>query len=164
MSNAILSRDESSTVNCFALYRARGHITVRCSKQFAELLRQRIDNRAPGFGGVVFQETGRGWYEVVSRDTFYARPDVIVDEATAQIFLETAYLEIQSLMESLDDNITVITADVKSTRLLREVRSVRIIGAVSSRPTPPALSPSKFNQLANYVRNHAAAKTSRRSS
>lgn len=162
MSNVVLSRDDSSTVNCFALHRASGHISVRCSKQFAELLRQHVDNRAPGFGGVVFQEVGRGWYEVVSRDTFYSKPDVLVDEDTAQLFLESAHLEIKSLMAGLEDDITVITADVERVGPLREIRSITVRGDVSSNRPRPALSRFKMNQLANFASAHHAAKSARR--
>ncbi len=162
MSNALLSRDDSSTVNCFALHRADGHLSVRCSKQFAELLRQRVDNRAPGFGGVVFQEVGRGWYKLVSRDTFYAKPEVLVDEGTAQLFLESAHLEIKSLMAELDDYVTVITADIERVGPLREVRSIKVWGDVSSNRPRPLLSQSKLNQFANFVASNRAAKTTRR--
>lgn len=162
MSNAILTRDESSAVNCFAVHRASGHVSVRCSKPFAQMLRHRVENRAEGFGGVVFQEVGRGWYELVSRDALNVRPDEAVDEATAQLFLEFAYIELTDMMASLNQDVTVITAHTKETHALREVRSVVVTGAVSSRPIRPALSVGKWNQLANFAQSNRIVRSQRR--
>lgn len=158
----ILTRDADSVVNCFAVHRGRTQVTIRCSKQFAEMLRANVEQRAEGFAGVVFQESGRGWFAITSRDTLHDRPEVGVDEATAQLFLEYAHIAVLELMADLDESITVITADVRKNGPLREHRSVTVRGAVSSRPVKPALSQSKLNQLQTFA--SASRRGSRRTS
>ena len=90
------------------------------------------------------------------------RPEEFVDEATAQLFLEFAYIELMTMMESLDQETTVITAHTKEAYALREVRTVVVEGSVSSRPPRPALSNAKWAQMANFARSQKLIKHHRR--
>ena len=146
MNTIASSRDNTSIVNCFAVHRTEEHIAVRCTKQFAAMLRARCENRAEGFAGVVLMETGNGWYELCSRDALHFRPEVEVDEATAQLFLEFAMIELLDMVGSLDSIVAVsVTPVIEGT--LREVRQVHVSGSLSSRPLAPRLTNRRINAL-----------------
>lgn len=143
-----LTRDDSSAVNCFAIHRTSSHVSIRASKQFAEILRRKTENCAPGFAGVVLMEVGNGWYQLCSRDTLRHR-DVEVDDATAQLFLEYAFIELCEMLETIDQDVVIGLAPTVSTPL-REVRELRVVGSLSSRVVPPRLSANKYASLKQH--------------
>ena len=143
-----LSRDNDSTVNCFAVHRTSSHIAIRCTRQFAAILRLKTEGRAPGFAGTVLMETGNSWYQLCSRDTLDHK-EGDVDEATAQLFLEFAFIELNELLATIDEDVVVGLPPVVSTPL-REVRGIRVNGNLSSRPVKPRFTGKKFHQLKEH--------------
>lgn len=143
------AREATSVVNCFAVHRTPSHVSIRCTKQFAGILRHRTEQRAPGFAGVVLQEIGNGWYELCSRDTLHDRPEVEVDEATAQLFLEYAFIELALLLEGIDDRVVVGHQPVVQ-GALREVHNLHVHGDLSSNRPPRRFNPQRVNALAQH--------------
>ena len=146
MNNIAASRDTESVVNCFAVHRTDRRIAVRCTKQFASMLKERCENHAEGFAGVGFLEVGNGWYELCSRDTLHFRPEVEVDEVTAQLFLEYAFIELTEMVSGLDTGPIVFQAPVVQ-GTLREVRELRVAGDLSSNRPAPRLHAHKLQAL-----------------
>lgn len=149
-----LVRDNSSSVNCFAVHRTESHISVRCSRQMAAALRLKTEGRAPGFAGVQLTEVGNSWFRLTPRDTFHTNPEVEVDKATSQLFLEFALLELERYLSTLDTEVSSVK--VKKESPLKEVRALSVQGRLSSRPVKPRVSASKLAALAAFAKSKSS--------
>lgn len=148
-----LSRDPSSSVNCFEIHRTDRWISVRGSRQLAEALKIKTENRAPGFAGVYLEETGNGWFRLVPRDTYSRDSDRLVDKTTSQLFLEYALIELEAYLSSLDA--PLVQERVKTSSPLKEVRELSV-HQLSSRMVRPRLSDRKLAQLREYIAQQRA--------